>query len=331
MNIYIAAVALVTGLVILIKSADLLVDGAAALAARLSIPPLLVGLTIVAMGTSAPELAASIAAVLTGRAGAAVGNVYGSNVANLALVGGITAMFSPILVTKITLKRDLPAMLAVALLLWPVFADMSITRPESLLLLIVFFAVMTLTVYTSRKRQQNSSVESVSPENLLEQVIPAVPDTHHSLPVSLVYIIIGLAGLAFGAKLTVDGAVYIGQKAGLSDSVIGLTIIAVGTSLPELMTCVVAALKKQDEISIGNLVGSNVFNTVLVIGTAGVITPFTIGPRLIGVDYWFMIAISVLFFAIALIYKKISRHAGAVLAAIYFAYIAYLVIFTRST
>lgn len=326
MNIYIALIALVAGLVILIKSADLLVDGAAALAARLSIPPLLVGLTIVAMGTSAPELAASIAAVLTGRSGAAVGNVYGSNVANLALVGGITAIFRPILVTKITLKRDLPAMLAVALLLWPVFADMSITRPESILLLIVFFAVMALTIYTGKKRQQSPAVHGVSPED----VIPAVPDTHHSLPVSLLYIILGLVGLAFGARITVDGAVYIGQKAGLSDSVIGLTIIAVGTSLPELMTCVVAALKKQDDISIGNLVGSNVFNTVLVIGTAGVITPFTIGPRLIGTDYWFMIAISVLFFAVALIFKKINRPTGITLAVIYFAYITYLVIFTRT-
>jgi cation:H+ antiporter len=218
----------------------------------------------------------------------------------------------------------MPAMLIVALLLWPVLADLVLTRPESAILL-GFFTAMILYTVISALRQARDKPDQVAP-----------PDDHIRIKektwtVNLIFIVLGLGALALGADLTVRAAVFIGQKAGLSEAVIGLTIIAIGTSLPELMTCVVAALKGHDDLSIGNLVGSNVFNTLLVTGTAGAISsvPFNISSRLIGFDYWIMVAVSAVFVAIAIFRKKITRLAGIALLAGYVGYMIYLLAFTR--
>ncbi len=315
MNITWALVLLAAGLVILWKSADVLVSGAVGLAKKFRVSPLVIGLTVVAMGTSAPEVAASIAAALRNSPDIALGNVYGSNIANLALVGGLCAIISPISIRMSTLKREMPVMLGVGLLLLPILNNSFLSRFESIVLLCTFVGLMALTVYYARKKPETFVAETDS-NNTKEK----------SLLINFVFVAIGLAGLAFGAEITVKGAVVIGAKAGLSNAVIGLTIVAMGTSLPELVTCLVATFKGHDDISIGNLVGSNIFNTLLVTGTAGVIKPFEVVGRLKGFDYWVMISVCAGFLFLGTIQKKISRTGGAILLACYVIYIGYLFI-----
>jgi cation:H+ antiporter len=327
MTIFWAVLLLPTGLAILIKGADLLVDGAVALAERLGISPLIIGLTVVAMGTSAPEVAASIDATLHNLGDTAIGNVYGSNIANLALVGGLAALIRPITVKLSTLKREMPVMIIVALLLYPLLADKQLSRSDSLLLLVGFFVLIIFTAISGLVESKRTPAHA---DSVAGQIADKGLAKSKSLISSIVFIIIGLLALAGGAELTVQSAKCLGSAIGLSDAVIGLTIVAVGTSLPELVTCVIAALKGHDDISIGNLVGSNVFNTMLVVGSAGAIRPFAINARLIGSDYWIMIAVSVMFVLIALIGKRINRIAGTILLAVYAGYMVYLFGFTRA-
>jgi len=313
---------LLGGLLLLWKGADVLVGGAVGLAERLGISQLVVGLTVVAMGTSAPEAAASIAAVLPGRGDIAIGNVYGSNIANLALVGGIVALLRPLEIQARTLRREVPAMLAVALLLWPLLRDSHLSRPEGALLLTVFAALIIYTIRTARTNGVDAAVAQ-----------PQQPAAHaHTLTHDIVFVLLGLLGLSVGARMAVYGAVEIGTAIGLSDAVIGSTIMAVGTSLPELVTCVIAAAKGHHDISVGNLVGSNIFNTLLVTGTAGMVRPYAVGARFAGGgDFWIMIAVSVGFAAAALLgRRKINRTGGAALLVVYAAYLVYLLAFTRT-
>jgi cation:H+ antiporter len=318
MNLIWAVILLVGGLLILWKAADLLVSGAVKLAERLGVSPLVIGLTVVAMGTSAPEVAASIAAAVRGQGDVAIGNVYGSNIANLALVGGLAALIRPLSIKKQTLRYQIPVMLLVALLLWPILHNRTLSLIEGVLLLAVFAALILLTVYLSRtEAHQNTGAQE-------QDQTGAAGD----MKKSVLFVVIGLAGLALGADITVRGAVFIGERIGLSKPVIGLTIIAIGTSLPELATCVVAAIKGQHDISIGNLVGSNVFNTLLVVGTAGVVQPFRIVQRLAATDYWIMIGVSAGFAALAIVGRRvIGRAAGMVLLFGYAAFIVYLLVY----
>ena len=313
-----AIILLLGGLVILWKCADLLVAGAVGLAVLLGVSPLVVGLTIVAMGTSAPEVAASIAGAFRENGGdLALGNVFGSNIANLALVGGIISIISPLMVQKRTLRWEIPVMLIVILLLSPFLHDSQITRPEAAMLLTVFAGLIFLTVFLARRESRSR----ISEDDLGVEV-----DTKN-VRKNVIYIVIGLIGLAVGADMAVRGAVYIGKAIGLSKAVIALTIIAFGTSLPELVTCVVATLKGHHDISVGNLVGSNIFNTLLVTGAAGLVKPLTITEARLagGTDYWIVVIVSAAF-ALATILgrRKISRPAGAALFCTYIAYLIYL-------
>jgi len=313
-----AIILLLGGLVILWKCADLLVAGAVGLAVLLGVSPLVVGLTIVAMGTSAPEVAASIAGAFRENGGdLALGNVFGSNIANLALVGGIISIISPLMVQKRTLRWEIPVMLIVILLLSPFLHDSQITRPEAAMLLTVFAGLIFLTVFLARRESRSR----ISEDDLGVEV-----DTKN-VKKNVIYIVIGLIGLAVGADMAVRGAVYIGKAIGLSKAVIALTIIAFGTSLPELVTCVVATLKGHHDISVGNLVGSNIFNTLLVTGAAGLVKPLTITEARLagGTDYWIVVIVSAAF-ALATILgrRKISRPAGAALFCTYIAYLVYL-------
>ena len=322
MNIVWAVVLLVGGLVILWKSAELLVAGAVGLARRLGVSSLVVGLTVVAMGTSAPELAASIAGALreSGGGDLAVGNVFGSNIANLALVGGLVALIRPLQVQRQTLRREIPVMLLVALLLWPFLGNSYLARPEALVLLAAFATLILLTVHAAQREAEHTRNEA---KNVKRDTRHEIRDTRKSV----LFVIIGLAGLALGAKMAVEGAVYIGKDIfGLSERVISLTIIAFGTSLPELVTCVVAAIKGHHDISVGNLIGSNIFNTLLVTGAAGTVKPFEVGPRLAGgTDYWIMMIISAAFAAAVITGKRvIGRLAGALLLFAYVGYVIYL-------
>lgn len=321
MNIIWAVLSLILGLVILWKCAELLVAGAVGLAQWLGISSLVVGLTVVAMGTSAPEVAASIAGVLKGSAGGdlAVGNVFGSNIANLALVGGLIALIRPLEVNRQTIRREIPIMIFVALLLLPFLGNHNLSRPEGIILLVVFIFFIFFTIFFAKR-------ETTGNRNKTAGIEPNINYQSHNIKKCLLFVAIGLAGLALGAKMTVDGAVTIGRLVGLSEAVIALTIIALGTSLPELVTCVVAAVKSQHDISVGNLVGSNIFNTLLVIGAAGVVKPFEISSSLAGgIDYWIMISVSIIFTAAVIIGRRtIGRPFGLLLLFIYTGYIVYL-------
>ncbi|MCF7954560.1 MAG: calcium/sodium antiporter [Phycisphaerae bacterium] len=326
LNIYTAMIILPVGFYIMIKGADFLVDGAVAISTRLGISPLIVGLTVVAMGTSAPEVAASITAAFKGSGDMAIGNVFGSNIANLALVGGLCAIIRPISVRFTMLKREMPIMLIVALILLPVLANNYLGRGESISLLAVFIVVIVLMVFFGL-RDSKSKPEEV--ELILDEVQAATSKKLKTVPVSLLFILIGLACLAIGAHLTIESASFIGRKIGLTDAVIGCTILAIGTSLPELMTSLIAARKGHDDLSLGNIVGSNIFNTLLVIGAAGTVKPFAISPRFSGTDYWIMIAVTVTFIAVAAIHKKIGKKSGILLLAMYAAYMIYLFAITN--
>ncbi len=304
-----AIILLAGGLVVLWKCADFLVSGAVGLAERLGISALVIGLTIVAMGTSAPEVAASIAAAVRNAGDVAIGNVYGSNIANLALVGGLCVLIRPMRVQLRIMRREIPVMLFVGLLLWPILNDLSLSRVEGIVLLAIFTTLILLTVHMARKEE---------PPNPSPQV-----HKNSSIQKSILLVVIGLIGLAVGANMTVKGAVFIGEQIGLSKAVIGLTIIAIGTSLPELATCIVASLKGHHDLSVGNLVGSNIFNTLLVTGVAGTIRPFALAKRLAGVDYWVMIIVSGAFILMAS-RRTIGRTSGAILLCGYIAYMVYL-------
>ena len=323
MNLFWAVILLVSGLVILWKAADLLVAGAVGLAKIFGISSLIIGLTVVAMGTSAPEVAASIAGVLQKSNGGdiAVGNVFGSNIANLILVGGLVALIRPLKVQKLTLQREIPIMIGVSFLLWPFLRNSSLSRPEAAILILVFVILIILTIYTAKRESKKAKLKeyALNPDEKKYQT----KDIKKCIP----FIIIGLVGLAIGARMTVVGAIYIGSEIfGISEGVIALTVIALGTSLPELVTCVVAAVKGEHDISVGNLVGSNIFNTLLVTGTAGLVRPFDVSTRFAdGVDYWIMVIVSFAFAAAAVIGRRtIGRIAGIVMLSGYVFYVFYL-------
>jgi len=320
LNIYTAIVILPIGFFVLIKGADLLVDGAVAISTRLGISPLIIGLTVVAMGTSAPEVAASITAAFKGSGDMAIGNVFGSNIANLALVGGFCALVNPIKVKITMIKREIPIMLLVAILLWPVFSNLEVGRLECVMLLLVFACVMVMMVVYGLKDSRNNPNEA----KLIKLEVQASTGKLKSVPKSLVFILIGLLGLAIGARFTIYSAEFIGYKIGLTEAVIGSTILAIGTSLPELITGIIAARKGHDDLSLGNIVGSNIFNTLLVVGAAGSLKPFAVSARFSGGDFWIMIGVTAIFMAITTINKTISKKSGVLLLSIYAAYMVYI-------
>jgi cation:H+ antiporter len=313
MNIIWACLLLAGGLAALWKCAELLVAGAVGLAEKFGVSPLVIGLTVVAMGTSSPEVAASIAAAVRGAGDISIGNVYGSNIANLALIGGLCALIRPIDLSTRILRREIPAMFLSALLLLPVLFNLYLSRPEGVGLLVIFAVLIVLTVRLARKEVVDSSIGRGDSQ---QQGL--------NTKKSVLFTVIGLVGLALGAEMSVRGAVFVGERVGLSQAVIGLTIIALGTSLPELATSLAASIKGHHEISIGNLVGSNIFNTLLVVGTAGTVRPFVLSDRLAGLDYWVMIGVTAMFIVMAVIGKRLSRKDGSILLVGYVGYILYL-------
>ena len=233
MNIFWALIFLVAGLAILLKGADWLVDGAVALAERFGVSPLVIGLTIVSMGTSAPEVATSITAAARGLGNIAIGNVYGSNIANLALVGGLCALIRPITIQLRTIKREMPVMLVVVLLLWPVLANLHLGRTEGLLLLVLFTTLLILTVYMGLR---DAKARPTDVDQIHEHIHDTATHAGKPLQTSAFFILLGLAGLALGADLAIRGGVYIGEKAGLSKAVIGLIYQSARWSDPIYLT-----------------------------------------------------------------------------------------------
>ena len=259
MDIFIAVLLLIAGFVLLIKGADWFVDGAAGIAARFGIPQLVIGLTIVAMGTSAPEAAVSITAAKSGNAGITIGNVLGSNIMNVLVILGITSVITAIAVQKSTIRYELPFMLGITLLLmWLGWTGNEIVFWEGVVLWVFFLIYLTYLFIMAKKGQADEEEEK-----------------NRALWLQIVMLVAGVAGIVLGSDLTVDNASKIAAALGMDDRLIGLTIVAFGTSLPELVTSITAATKGKADIAIGNIVGSNIFNILFVVGTTALITPVT--------------------------------------------------------
>ncbi len=310
-------VMLVIGFVLLVWGADKFVEGASALARKMGVSPLLVGLTIVAFGTSMPELAVSVTAALRGANEIAVGNVVGSNMFNLLVVAGLSAVICPLVMDKMLLRRDWPlSIFAAVLLLVAIAPDHVIARWEGAVLLVIFAVILSRQIKAAlNDRAQLAAAEAEAAEEAAEMT---------KSPVMIwVNIVLGLACIVLGGQLAVNGATGIARMFGLSETLIGLTIVAIGTSLPELVTSIVAARKGQNEIAMGNVIGSNLFNILLILGVSAVITPIPVQATSI-IDCLFLITISVVFYLPAR-KGKLGRLPGAVMAAMYVAYTAYLI------
>ena len=306
---------LICGFVILIYGANFLVDGGAALAHRLKVSAMVIGLTIVAFGTSAPELVVNIVSSAEGSSALALGNVLGSNIFNILAILGVTALIAPLGVKKTTTWIEIPlAVFAAVLLLFLVQGEPSgiITQTEGICLL-GLFAIFLLYTFALAKYGGAGDGEEVKIKNL-------------SAGKSVLWIILGLIGLVAGGRLLVDGAVSIAQNLGISERIIGLTIVSIGTSLPELATSVIAARKKNTDIAIGNVVGSNLFNTFLILGTSATITPIKT-PSGSVMDLFVNIIAAALLFLFIFTGKgrKINRWEGGILLAVYILYLILLI------
>lgn len=314
-----ALAAVIFGLALLVWSADRFVEGAAATARHFGMPPLLIGMVIVGFGTSAPEMVVSALAASQGNPGIALGNAYGSNITNIALILGITALIAPIAVHSQVLRKELPILaLITALAAWQVW-DGEITRTDAIVLLAVFAGLMGWTIWQGMR--QKADVLSGEVEAELE--IHAMP-----LGRAVFWLIVGLLLLIVSSRMLVWGAVDIAQALGVSDLIIGLTIVAIGTSLPELASSIIAARKGEHDLALGNIIGSNLFNTLAVVGIAGAIAPMTFGQEVFYRDVMVMSALTVLLFVFSYGFRgpgRINRIEGGLLLAAYVGYTAYLI------
>jgi cation:H+ antiporter len=311
MNILIAIILLVLGFVMLTKGADWFVDGSSALAARLGIPQLVIGLTIVAMGTSAPEAAVSITSALKGNEGITVGNVVGSNIMNILLILGIASVIVPLAVQKSTRMIEIPYMIAITILFGVLgYTGEMITRIEGGILWIAFLIYLGYLLWMAKKGKEENEPD----------------EKQKSLPVQLLTILVGLVCIVLGSDFVVDGATEIAKVIGISERIIGLTIVAFGTSLPELVTSVTAARRGNADIAIGNIVGSNVFNILFVAGTSALITPVVFESKFL-FDTIVATAVAILLLVCVCNKEgKLKRSGGIIMLAAYAVYFVKLLI-----
>lgn len=307
-----SVILLIIGFILLIKGADFFVEGSSAVAKKLRVPSIIIGLTIVAMGTSLPECSVSITAAITGNNGLAVSNAVGSNIFNLMVVCGFCALFTPLVVDKSSLIKEFPfSMLCAVLLAVFGYAGMTLGRGDGLILLALFLCFVAWMLKTALKaRSKTSSLE--------ENNMVLLPGWRCA-----VYILGGIIAIKFGGDFVVDGASAIAFKFGLSQNLIGLTIVACGTSLPELVTSVVAAKKNELDMALGNVIGSNIFNILFVLGIAAAVSPIAFAMENI-IDITVLVAISVIVWIFAWTKKRIDRAEGAVMVIIYAAYLVYI-------
>ncbi|WP_272032294.1 calcium/sodium antiporter [Oceanobacillus kimchii] len=311
---------LVVGFALLVKGADWFVDGSSNIAKLLRVPPILIGLTIVALGTSSPEATVSIIAALQGTADVSIGNVVGSNIFNITLTVGLAAFIFPLRVQNETIKKEIPftllASVALLILMSDVFlqglSSNMITRSDGFILLLFLTIFMYYIIEVGLKIRKESSEEDFSNEDI-------------SWGKNGLITIIGLAGIIGGGQLVVTNATEIAYSLGMSETLVGLTIVAIGTSLPELVTSISAALKKESEIALGNIVGSNIFNILFVLGASSVITPLAVNEKIF-TDIWLMIILTVLLLIFSRTKYRIGRKEGLVLALFYIAYMVYIII-----
>lgn len=315
-----AIFAVIVGLALLVWSADAFVDGAAAVAKNLGMPALLIGMVIVGFGTSAPELVVSGLASYQGNPGIALGNAYGSNIANIGLILGLTALLSPIAVKSSILRNELPILFGTCLLTIWMLSNNEVARWQSIIFLSVFALVMAWSIYKGMTTQDDSFADEVEKE--MEEPM--------GFKLAMMWLVVGLVILVLSSRLMVWGAVFIATELGVSDIVIGLTIVAVGTSLPELASSLAAVRKNVHDLVIGNVLGSNLFNTLAVVGIAGTISPLTVGPELLSRDVAVMTAMTFVLFIFGYGFRgagtgRINRVEGFLLLATYIGYTAVLV------
>jgi cation:H+ antiporter len=314
-----ALVAIVVGLALLVWSAGRFVEGAAAVARHLGMPSLLIGVVIVGFGTSAPEMVVSAFAAAEGSPGVALGNAYGSNITNIALILGLTAMISPITVHSQVLRKELPLLTVVTgLAAWQVW-DGAITRMDAVVLLMVFGGLMAWSIRQGLSGRGDALGKDV------EQELQTHPMT---MKRAVMWLVVGLGVLIGSSRLLVWGAVDIARALGVDDMVIGLTVVALGTSLPELASSIIATRKGEHDLALGNVLGSNLFNTLAVVGIAGAIHPLAVGPEVFGRDILVMAALTVSLFIFGYGFRgvgRINRIEGAILTVCYVGYTSYLV------
>lgn len=307
---------LIGGLITLIISAELLVRGSAGLALKAKIPSLIVGLTVVSLGTSAPELFASVKAALEGSPGLSIGNVVGSNIANLGLVLGITALIYPIPTSFHISRFDWPAMMLASLAFLLLAIDLQFSRWDG----IIFLALLALFILTLIRRARKF-------RKIAEDFDPDEYEDYKGRGYAFLagFCALGTVGLYFGADWFVSGAEQIAMDFGVSDRIIGLTVVAFGTSVPELVASTIAAFRHETDISIGNLLGSNIFNILAVLGATAVIQPLSISPLILSYDVWWMLGISFIILPFMITHNKIARPAGLFLLAAYITYVVLVI------
>lgn len=311
-----AVAILIVGLVLLVWSADRLVFGAAAIAKNYGVSPLVIGMTILAMGSSAPEMMVSANAALADKTDTAVGNVLGSNIANIALILGFTALIKPLSISSIILRRELPLMLAVTLLAGALLWNNHLGFFEGVGLLVLFVVFILAMIKIGK--------DSGGTDPMLADQESDIPQDVSNLK-AVMWILIGLPLLLLSSDQVVDSAVTIAQYFGMSDLVIGLTIIAIGTSLPELAASIAGVMKGEDDLAVGNIIGSNVFNILAVMGIPGLLNPSPISEFAMGRDYYIMLVLSVMLLVFALgKSRSINRIEGAIFLMCYIAYQGYL-------
>lgn len=310
-EILFAVLFLVLGFFLLIKGADFFVEGSSSVAKRLRVPSIIIGLTIVAMGTSLPELAVSVTASVENSNTLAISNVVGSNIFNLLVVCGACALFAPLAVKESTLKREFPFSVICAIILLVMgVTGILLNRIEGIILDVIFVVYLMWMIFSARKARATATEDDT-------KVL--------SVPRCIIYIVLGAVAIKFGGDFVVDGASTIATKIGLSQTLVGLTIVALGTSLPELVTSVIAARKNEVDMAVGNVIGSNIFNILMILGVAGTISPISFITENI-IDISILIAVSAVVWIFARSKKRIGRPEGIIMLLMYTAYLVYICI-----
>ncbi|WP_286233573.1 calcium/sodium antiporter [Thalassotalea sediminis] len=310
---------LLVSLIVLVWSADKFVLGASSLARNIGISPMIIGLTIVAMGSSAPEMMIAGTASLQGNPDTAIGNAIGSNITNIALVLGITALLHPLSVSSSTIKRELPIVLGITAIAYWFVADSHLSFWEGLILIIGFFAYILALLFITLRRSKTHPLDDAMLIEAEQEVPEAIPTSN-----SIFWLVIGIILLPLSASYLVESSVFIAKAFGISDLVIGLTVIAIGTSLPELAASIMSIVKKEDDLALGNIIGSNIFNILAVLSLAGLIAPGEIDPEASYRDAPYMLGVTLLLFLLCFTRKlgnfRITRMKGVMLLISFVAY-----------
>ena len=312
--------AIIAGLILLVWSADKFVEGSATTASHFGTPPLLIGMVVVGFGTSAPEMSVSALAASQGNPGLALGNAYGSNITNIALILGITALLAPIAVHSQVMRKELPILILVtAFAGWQLW-DGDLSRMDAIGLMLAFVVLIGWSIYQGLRQPDDALATEMTEE------VNAMP-----VRKAILWLVVGLLLLIISSRILVWGAVDLATTFGISDLVIGLTIVAVGTSLPELASSIIAARKGEHDLALGNILGSNLFNTLAVVGIAGLIAPMPVAPEVLTRDFPVMAALTLVLFAMCYGFRgpgRVNRFEGSALLLAFVAYTVYLLAFS---